>query len=119
MDSLTNKLADGYDCGSYDPIDKLDCLQALDAATLEVSSTWGEPTTFNVQAVHRPTGVVDGDFLPDTPTNLLRDGNYNHVDVMVGFTKDEGVLQTLQLALSEDLMGLVGFGWNTVFGPMF
>jgi hypothetical protein len=28
-----------------------------------------------------------GDFLPDWPSNLMERGDYNHVDLMVGYTK--------------------------------
>ncbi|KAK3885550.1 hypothetical protein Pcinc_010291 [Petrolisthes cinctipes] len=40
---------------------------------------------------------VDGDFLLDHPAKLLRSGNFNHVDVISGITKDEGLFSTLTL----------------------
>ncbi|XP_037804945.1 cholinesterase 1-like [Penaeus monodon] len=36
------------------------------------------------------TPSVDGEFLPDHPATLLREGRYNKVDVMTGVTKHEG-----------------------------
>lgn len=33
---------------------------------------------------------VDGDYLPDHPANLVRDGRYNKVDVISGVCRDEG-----------------------------
>ncbi|KAK8391303.1 hypothetical protein O3P69_017135 [Scylla paramamosain] len=33
---------------------------------------------------------VDGTFLPDYPAVLLKSGRYNKVDVMIGWTKDDG-----------------------------
>lgn len=33
---------------------------------------------------------VDGDFLPDHPARLMRDGEFNQVDLMAGFTREDG-----------------------------
>ena len=33
-------------------------------------------------------------------------GEYNHVDVMIGYTKDEGLLQSIQFEINPDLYGL-------------
>ena len=54
-------------------------------------------------AILRPTGIVDGDFIPDTPTKLLERGEYNHVDVIIGVTKDEGLLQMVNFVLDPSL----------------
>lgn len=39
--------------------------------------------------------VVDGEFLPDLPENLFGAGNFNDVDVIMGFTSNEGALLPL------------------------
>lgn len=33
---------------------------------------------------------MDGDYLPDHPANLVREGRYNKVDVISGVCRDEG-----------------------------
>lgn len=38
---------------------------------------------------------VDGDFLPDHPSTLLASGSFNHVDIISGFTRDEGISSAL------------------------
>ncbi|XP_076069707.1 carboxylic ester hydrolase-like [Oratosquilla oratoria] len=65
----------------------LHCLQQLDTSDFAdvlgpFHEFWGLPRYM------RPR--VDGDFLPDDPRVLLEEGNYNHVDIMSGITKDEG-----------------------------
>ena len=39
--------------------------------------------------------IVDGEFLPDLPENLFGAGNFNDVDVIMGFTSNEGALLPL------------------------
>ena len=39
--------------------------------------------------------VVDGEFLPDLPENLLKTGTFHDVDVITGFTSSEGALMGL------------------------
>lgn len=40
--------------------------------------------------------VVDGEFLPDLPEELLKNGNFHHdVDVMIGTTSNEGALYAM------------------------
>lgn len=46
-------------------------------------------------------------------------GEYNHVDLMVGLNKDEGLLQTFQMILHPELYPALMFSWPKVFGPMF
>lgn len=40
---------------------------------------------------------VDGEFLPDHPAVLLREGKYNKVDLISGITKHEGEIATLSM----------------------
>ncbi|KAK3886908.1 hypothetical protein Pcinc_008964 [Petrolisthes cinctipes] len=57
------------------------------------SSNLAEWFIFPVVAVPR----VDGDFLPDYPANILASGFFNHVDMISGITRDEGIYSTLSL----------------------
>ena len=41
------------------------------------------------------------------------------MDLMVGYTKDEALMQTLQLVQHPELYPLLAFQWYDVFGPMF
>ncbi|XP_032220036.1 cholinesterase 2 [Nematostella vectensis] len=36
--------------------------------------------------------VIDGNFLPDSPITLLKEGKFNKVDVMIGTTNDDGTV---------------------------
>merc|ERR1719461_351876 len=71
-----------------------------------------------IQKILRATGVVDGDFLPDIPTKLIERGEYNHVPIMIGVTKDEGLLQMVQFVINPDLYFYAALGWENL-GPMF
>ena len=104
---LSSVLAMIYNCTDYtSPQGKLDCLQEVDFKDLEESINLGSEETLGIQKVFRGTGVIDGDFFPDIPTELVDRGEYNHVDLMLGMTKDEGLLQTVNFEINLDLYGL-------------
>jgi len=115
---LSTFLSTAFNCTDLTPYGQLECLQNLDRDVLESSTTWGLEETFNIQKIFRPTGVVDGDFLPDIPTKLMERGEYNHVDLMLGMTKDEGLLQSVQFVINPALYLLAGLNWKHL-GPMF
>ena len=115
---LSSVLATIYNCTDLSPQGKLDCLQNIDAKVLEESINVGREETLGIQKVFRGTGVIDGDFFPDIPTELVDRGEYNHVDLMLGMTKDEGLLQTVNFELNPDLYGLAQVLWKHL-GPMF
>ena len=48
---------------------------------------WGLPFMF----VPR----VDGNFVPEDPIKLMKEGKYNKVNIMMGGTRDEGGIITL------------------------
>lgn len=117
---LSTFLSTTLQCPSVaeDPLAALECLQNLPVEDIESSINWGTEETLNIQKILRPTGVIDGSFLPDNPVKLMERGDFNHVDLMVGMTKDEGLLQTYQLELHPELYFLAALGWD-IFGPMF
>ncbi|XP_064115858.1 cholinesterase 1-like [Macrobrachium nipponense] len=44
---------------------------------------------------------VDGDFLPEHPAHMLKKGNYNKVNFMTGFNRDEGSLVIRPLLMNK------------------
>ncbi|RXG52988.1 Acetylcholinesterase [Armadillidium vulgare] len=58
------------------------CFRDLISFASEELKTWMFPRKF--------TPRVDGNFLPDRPEVLLKNGNYTKVDTMLGHTRDEG-----------------------------
>ncbi|XP_076069592.1 juvenile hormone esterase-like [Oratosquilla oratoria] len=65
----------------------LHCLQQLDTSDFaDVLKPFYEWLSLPRFMGHR----VDGDYIPDDPRVLLEQGNYNHVDIISGITKDEG-----------------------------
>jgi carboxylesterase type B len=46
--------------------------------------------------------VVDGDFLPDVPSKLFRQGRYAKVSMIAGWTQDDGTLFTPQNVTTEE-----------------
>jgi acetylcholinesterase len=119
---LADGLAGAFNCSTMptdDPYAGLDCLQNLPYKDLEQSINWGMEETFQIQKIFRPTGVIDGTFLPDHPVKMMERGEYNHVDLMVGLNKDEGLLQTFSLISHPELYPALMFGWPQTFGPMF
>jgi len=60
---------------------------------LEVQSQIIYPVYRGPQDIAGP--VVDGEFLPDLPEKLLRDGKFHRVDVLTGTTSNEGALYAM------------------------
>ncbi|XP_023332473.1 acetylcholinesterase 1 isoform X2 [Eurytemora carolleeae] len=113
-------LAENLGCSKDGNTDQmLECLQEVSVDALEDSINWGTEETYGIQKILRPTGIIDGKFLPANPVNLMERGEYNHVDLMVGVTKDEGLLQMYQLELNPELYVVASIFWNSIFGPMF
>ena len=112
----------GYALNCTDPTSEtelLNCLREMPVDKLLETMEWGVPETLMIQKMFRPTGTIGDDFLPDWPANLMAKGEYNHVDLMVGYTKDEALMQTLQLENNPELYPLMAFQWYDIFGPMF
>jgi len=112
----------GYALNCTDPTSEselLNCLREMPIDKLLETMEWGVEETLMIQKIFRPTGTIGDDFLPDWPANLMARGEYNHVDLMVGYTKDEALMQTLQLEQHPELYPLLAFQWYDVFGPMF
>ena len=106
---LSTFMSTMFNCTDLTPHGQLDCLRATDREVLQSAIQWGTEETLNIQKILRPTGIVDGDFLPDIPTRLMERGEYNHVDLMVGMTKDEGLLQSVQFEINPDLYDAAKF----------
>ena len=115
---LSTFMSTRFNCTDLTPYGQLECLQNLDKEILADSINWGTEETMNIQKILRPTGIVEGDFLPDIPTKLMERGEYNHVDLMLGMTSQEGLLQTVQFILSPDLYFYAKMLWDHL-GPMF
>ena len=115
---LSGFMSTMFNCTDMTPYGQLDCLRTLDRELLQTAITWGTEETLQIQKILRPTGIIDGDFLPDIPTKMMERGEYNHVDVMIGMTKDEGLLQSVQFEINPDLYDAAKFMWDNL-GPMF
>ncbi|XP_063841233.1 cholinesterase 2-like isoform X2 [Scylla paramamosain] len=81
-------------CKGEDSHQLLACFKATPVEDLveaqSILSEWFDiPLTVGAQ--------VDGNYLTDFPAALLKSGRYNNVDVMVGWTKDDGDLITAGL----------------------
>ncbi|XP_047475843.1 cholinesterase 2-like isoform X2 [Penaeus chinensis] len=92
----------------------LACLQQADgrrlAASFQDCMKW-----FLLPVVALPRN--DGDFLPDDPARLMRDGEFHHVNVMSGITRDEGALISQLLLVREDLFDALRENFSVV-GPI-
>jgi carboxylesterase type B len=68
-------------CSTSDSQALMDCMRDKDASDLLAASN---------PSLNRFVTVVDGTFLVDTPMNLYATGRYNHADLLLGSTRDEG-----------------------------
>jgi para-nitrobenzyl esterase len=81
-------LAEAVGCAGGD---ELSCLRGKDVATLLAPAA----TLPGVAAARTLGPSVDGDFLPEQPRTLFRDGRINKVPYMLGSNRDEGTLFTV------------------------
>ncbi|XP_037785050.1 cholinesterase 2-like [Penaeus monodon] len=94
--------------------DILDCLQQVDGRRLAISFQdylkW-----FVLPLVTVPR--IDGDFVPDHPARLMRDGDFNQVDLMAGITREDGAFGTNPMLARKDLFPALQNNFST-FGPL-
>ncbi|XP_071526061.1 cocaine esterase-like [Panulirus ornatus] len=80
------------------------CLQGIDdrelAALYQAYFGW-----FILPCIIGPR--VDGDFIPDDPGRMLREGRYKKVDVMTGVTSDEGALFTKPMYVQKEIFNAI------------
>jgi len=78
------------------------------ARLIEAQSGWmslpvprGVATSFDWVPSVEPAGVPDVRFLTDTPTNLMRTGNFIRVPIMIGYTSDESLFMIRESLLDN------------------
>lgn len=80
----------------------IDCLRDLDTETLFNASlaTYNSDIAHNIGDIWLP--VVDGDFLPDAPSQLVRDGRFANVTTMIGWCENDVTFFTDPTILTAD-----------------
>ncbi|XP_069973735.1 juvenile hormone esterase [Penaeus vannamei] len=103
---VATRFGEMFNCSGSSPLTSSElvaCLREVPAADLIEA-----PNKFKVfvdfPSVMAPS--VDGEFLPDHPARLLRDGRYNKVDVITGTTQHEGQSIVGMMAGNETLASL-------------
>lgn len=84
----TLALAQVLHCTSSNEMEILSCLQNKDPQ--EIFNQQGAVLTSRSLLELPFIPVVDGDFLPDTPDTLLKNGKFKQTQILVGVNKDEG-----------------------------
>lgn len=83
--------------------DAMSCLRSLDIETLQ-KANYGSPFPGQAHAPHRYFGpTVDGDMIQDYPSNLLAQGKFINVPLMVGDEPDEGTLFVTNASSPDDV----------------
>lgn len=84
-------VVDAVGCNSTDLHSKqtLACLRRLDTTTLQNASTdtYQSDYSHNIGDIWLP--VVDGDFLPAAPSQLINEGRFANVTVMIGWIEND------------------------------
>ncbi|XP_063599423.1 juvenile hormone esterase-like [Penaeus indicus] len=86
---MANQLGSFVDCPgateNLNSADLVDCLKKVPVDQLTAA-------LLKLPSPYVMTPRVDGEFLPDHPATLIREGRYNRVDIIAGRTRDEGAL---------------------------
>ncbi|XP_042894416.1 juvenile hormone esterase-like isoform X2 [Penaeus japonicus] len=114
LKSVAEEVSKSVGCPGLGSQEMLACLQKTDgrkvAASFQYFMKW-----FILPMTTTPR--IDGDFLPDHPARLMRDGKFNHVNVMAGITRDEGAIVTQTMIVREELLNTLREDFSAV-GPM-
>ena len=86
-------LAEAVGCDTEEDLSKV--IECLKDATAEIITEKQLTLTGNDNAF-RP--LVDGNFLPETPLEIISSGKFNRVPTIIGLNKDEGTLFIAQYA---------------------
>lgn len=82
----TRKLAKELSCPQYNPVDMVECLREISWKTIVNKCAEWEPYSFvNMKWNYE----VDGNFLPQHPSELYAQGKFNKVPMIVGFARNE------------------------------
>ncbi|XP_044742596.1 acetylcholinesterase [Chrysoperla carnea] len=89
-DEVAAILVDDCGCNSSllaeNPEKVMDCMRAVDAKTITVQQ-WNSYDGI----LGFPSGpTVDGKFLPKHPLDLIEEGNFDDIEIMIGSNQDEG-----------------------------
>jgi para-nitrobenzyl esterase len=102
--------------GASDTAEGLNQLRQVDADILNYLSPFALDLTLQAQAFSY-VPIFDGYVLPKDPVAALKEGNYNKVNLLVGFNHDEGALFAPATANSSDYKTLaarmIGKEWRT------
>ena len=93
--ATADALVAAVDCAGDAP---LDCLREKDVATL-LGAVGSLPATAGLRTLGP---IVDGDFLPEQPRTLYREGRINKVPYMLGSNTDEGTLFTAGMPITTE-----------------
>ncbi|XP_047475927.1 juvenile hormone esterase-like isoform X1 [Penaeus chinensis] len=115
LKSVAEEVSKSVGCGEgLSSQEILTCLQQTDgrrlAATFQDFLKW-----FILPMVTTPR--IDGDFLPDDPARLVRDGEFHPVNLMAGITRDDGAIVTQPLLLRKDQLDALQKNFS-VLGPV-
>jgi para-nitrobenzyl esterase len=105
--------------GASDSAEGLEKLRQVDAGALNYLSPFAADQTGEVPAFFM-TPIFDGYALPKNPAEALRTGDYNKVDVLIGFNRDEGTLFIPSMTTSQFYESFaartIGGKWRSYYG---
>ena len=84
---VTKELGQKLNCPTSNNAEMIACIHKKEAADIQKAS---EPKNSLFVDSLMCAPVVDKHFLPDTPRNLRKNGDYKKVKLMIGFTSNEG-----------------------------
>ncbi|XP_068234044.1 juvenile hormone esterase-like [Palaemon carinicauda] len=78
-----------FNCSTESSEEMIACLQGKNAHLID--EKYVEFIEFNLQPVFFAPRV-DGEYIPDDPVTLVKEGRYHHVPTMMGINRDEGAI---------------------------
>ncbi|XP_064115855.1 juvenile hormone esterase-like isoform X2 [Macrobrachium nipponense] len=92
-----------------------DCLMKVSPEKLVLAAK-AFSTFMDSPQIIRPT--IDGEFLPEHPAKMLKEGKYHRVNFMTGITRDEGAMFVRRLLMSESMTQDLATNFSAI-GPTF
>ena len=115
----TKRLGELLKCPTDSSVELINCLKQSEAKDVIQAQTkfkkWNNDPIVTFAPIVETALPGKSQFLPDTPSSLVKQNNYNKVPIIAGINGDEGlVIHSVAIMSNEVLVNDLNENWNTI-----